>query len=116
MTHLFLSAVTMVATYQKARFMRQLRNVEATQTQFLQSILKAHEQTVLGQELGLADIRTIDQFRDRIPVQPYSYFDPYIERMAQGETNVLTAEPVIYFNTISGSTGKRKLMSFMSCR
>lgn len=94
----------------KARFVRKTRRVAQTQEQVLLSLLRAYETTELGQRLGLSQIQTVDQFRAQIPVQDYRGYQPYTERIAQGETRVLTPDPVIYLNLSSGSTGPKKLI------
>jgi hypothetical protein len=110
MTNLLLSLMALVARQAKAGFVAQTRRVEAAQTQFLRSLLRLHQDTELGKKFGLADIHTIDQFRERVPILPYSSYEPYIERTAAGEKNLLTPEPIVFFNMTSGSTGKRKLI------
>jgi len=80
------------------------------QEQFLHDLLQAYQGTVLGQEYRVGEIKTIDQFREQVPVLPYSSYEPYTERIAQGEPNILTPDPVVYLNTSSGSTGKQKLI------
>lgn len=110
MANLVLSIAGAIAEFKRADFERKVRRVEAVQTQFLRSLLRVQQQTVLGKEYGLSDLRTIDQFRERVPILPYSSYEPYIERVAQGEANILTADPVIYLNLTSGSTGKQKLI------
>ena len=110
MNNLFLSALTAIAQRSRKTFIRKTCHIEAVQAQFLRSLLHTHQNTAFGREYGLSDIHTIDQFRDRIPVQPYRAFEPYMERMAHGETNVLVPDPLIYFNISSGSTGKKKLI------
>jgi hypothetical protein len=70
--------------------------------------MRHQQSTALGQTLQLASIKTIDQFRDRIPIWPYSRYEPYMERIAAGEPNVLNPERVRYINLTSGSTGKKK--------
>ncbi|MBG1271890.1 GH3 auxin-responsive promoter family protein [Nostoc sp. WHI] len=104
------SLLTQTARYFKANFVRKTRQVSAVQEQFLRKLLLAHENTVLGREFGLKDIKTIDQFREQIPVLPYSSYEPYITRIAEGEANILTTEPVVYIVLTSGSTGKKKLV------
>ncbi len=94
----------------KAEFLHKTENAPMVQERFLRSLLKTHQTTVFGQEHALSDIKTIDQFRERLPVQPYSGFESYTERMAKGEPNVLTADPLIYFNISSGSTGQKKFI------
>lgn len=108
MPNLSLAVLTAYASYAKTNFMRKTRQLDATQEQFLLPLLRAHQQTVLGRSLGLSTIKTIDQFRRQVPVWPYSSYEPYTARVAQGEKNVLTSAPVVYMNLTSGSTGKKK--------
>lgn len=108
MPNLFLPLLTTLATLAKANFVRQTRHPLAVQEQFLRQLLQIQKYTELGRKHHLAEIKTVDQFRDRLPVWPYSDYEPYIERMAAGETGILSAEPVIYFSVTSGTTGKRK--------
>ena len=110
MTNLLHSLVTTVARRVKANFVNKTRSSNAVQQQFLHQLLLAHRDTELGRKYGLRDIKTIEQFRERVPVLPYSSYEPYIERIAQGETNILTADPVVYLTLTSGSTGKKKLI------
>ena len=110
MTSLFWLLFGTMARQAKADFVQKTRNAEAVQEQFLRSLLRAHQNTEFGRQYGLSEIKTIDQFRQRIPVQSYSHHQPYIERMANGETNILTPDRLIYFNMTSGSTGKQKLI------
>lgn len=94
----------------KNRFVQKTRRPLEVQEQFLRESLRAHQNTVLGREYGLSEIKTIDQFRDRIPVLPYASYEPYTQRIANGEQNVLTPDPVVYLNLTSGSTGNHKLI------
>ncbi len=110
MTHFSLSALTAFARYQKGRFVAQTRQVEAVQEKFLKDLLSAHRTTVLGQAYDLASIRSIEQFQARVPILPYSSYEPYTDRIAQGEQQVLTSDPVVYLTLTSGSTGKKKLI------
>lgn len=110
MTNVMLSLVAAVTEQVKADFVRKTYQATAVQAQFLRSLLKAHQNTELGRHYKLADIQTVEQFRDRIPILPYSHYEPYIDRIAQGEPNILTPDPVIYLSLTSGSTGKQKLI------
>jgi hypothetical protein len=110
MTDLVLPILGAIAHRFKTNFIHNTRYVDAVQEKFLRSLLSAHQHTAYGREYGFSDLRTVEQFRERIPVQPYSAFAPYTERMANGEPNVLVSDPLIYFNISSGSTGKKKLI------
>ena len=110
MANFLLPFVTFAAECAKANFVKKTRSSLAVQEKYLQKLLQAYRHTELGQKYGLKDIKTIDQFREQIPVLPYSGYEPYTHRIAQGEKNVLTADSVVYLNTTSGSTGKQKLI------
>jgi GH3 auxin-responsive promoter len=105
-----LTFATAYATYARQNFIRKTRQPMQTQEQFLQELLRVQQHTELGQQFGLKEIRTVDQFRERVPILPYSSYEPYTERVAQGEPNVLNADPVIYINLTSGTTGKQKMV------
>lgn len=107
---ILLSLLTAVASSVKADFVNKTRHPEAVQEQFLFSLLQAYRDTELGRKYKLGEIKTIDSFRDRIPVLPYSSYEPYTERIAKGEKNILTSDPVVYLNLTSGSTGTKKLI------
>lgn len=110
MSNLMLSLVSTVAKQIKASFVRKTQRVALTQERFLLSLLRLYQNTEFGQHHGLAEIKTVAQFRERIPVSSYSDYEPYIMRIAQGEPNILTPDPVIYLNLTSGTTGKQKLI------
>ncbi len=110
MANIALTALGLVTQQSKRNFTRKTQNIIEVQTGFLRSLIQAHQNTEFGREYGFSEIQTIEQFRQRVPIQPYSGFEPYIQRMAEGETNILTAEPLIYFNITSGSTGQKKLI------
>lgn len=110
MANLVLSLVKAYANYAKANFIRKTRQPLETQEQFLLKLLQIQQNTELGQKFGLGEIKTIDQFRERVPILPYASYEPYTERIAQGEPNVLNADPVIYINLTSGTTGKQKMV------
>ena len=108
MANLLIPLIAAYAAQAKAQFVKKTLQVEAAQEQFLQQLLQAHQATELGSQWQLKEIKTVDQFRDRIPVLPYSSYEPYTDRIAQGEPNVLTPDRVTYINLTSGSTGKKK--------
>jgi GH3 auxin-responsive promoter len=110
MASLIMSLLAGITGLSRASFIRKTRQVEATQKNFLLTLLRAHRNTALGKEYGLAEIKTVEAFRQRVPILPYSSYEPYIERIVAGEENVLTPDRVIYLNLTSGSTGKQKLI------
>lgn len=110
MSNLALSALTTRVTIAKAKFLVQTRHTNAVQEKFLLSLLQAYQGTELGKKYHFRDIKTIEQFRERVPILPYSDYEPWIERIIRGEPNILTPDPVVFLNLTSGSTGKQKLI------
>ncbi|MEA5597730.1 GH3 auxin-responsive promoter family protein [Rivularia sp. UHCC 0363] len=108
MTSLSSSLLTAYATYHKVRFARKTLQVYSVQERFLLNLLQAHKNTEMGKKLGLSTIKTIEQFREQVPILPYESYAPYVDRISKGEKNVLNPEPVIYINLTSGSTGNKK--------
>lgn len=78
------------------------------QRRVLSDLLEFNAGTEYGKQHGFARIRTLDDYRRAVPVQTYADLEPWIERAAGGEQNVLTADRPAVFFTSSGSTGAHK--------
>jgi len=76
----------------------------------LLQIVERNRDTDFGKRHSFGSIKSIADFRAGVPVRRYSDFQPDIERIARGEQNVLTAEPVEMFATTSGTIDKPKLI------
>jgi len=110
MANLLLSLIAEVALQARRDFMGKTHKTEAVQARFLQSLLQANQNTLLGEHHNFARLKTVEDFRQAVPVARYSDYESYMERAFQGEPNVLTPDPVIYFNFTSGTTGKQKMI------
>ncbi|GGN56354.1 hypothetical protein GCM10012285_50900 [Streptomyces kronopolitis] len=78
------------------------------QQRVLRDLLDFNSGTEYGKQHGFDRIRTLDDFRKAVPIQTYADLEPWIERAAGGERNVLTADRPTVFFTSSGSTGAHK--------
>ena len=83
---------------------------ERTQAAVLQNMLDANRATQFGVEHRFASIRTVEEFRERVPVQDYEKLRGYIEHQRSTGTAALTAEPPLFYAQTSGSTGKPKFI------
>lgn len=110
MTDLLISLLGVVAQRDRANFLQKTYDPARAQADFLRSLLTIQKDTVLGQYHRLSEIQTVDQFRAQVPIWPYEKYEPFITRAVAGEANVLTADPIVYFNTSSGSTGNKKMI------
>jgi hypothetical protein len=103
-----LSLLSVYASYARQRLIKKTVDAQAVQERFLLKLLNSHKNTVLGRAFNLAGMATVDAFRQQVPVQSYAFYQPYTDRIAQGESRVLNPDPVAYINLTSGSTGNKK--------
>src|SRR5205823_6743065 len=81
------------------------------QSELLARILVVQKDTQFGRDHHFADINTVADYRRNVPVAPYEYVAPYIEKVQRGDTRALLADPrVIMFALTSGTTASRKLI------
>jgi len=91
------------------KFLRETARFEAVSETMLKQILDLNGKTAYGRDHGL-DGSSARQVFETLPTTTYADYVPYVERIAAGEPNVLTAEPVISFSTTSGTTGPPKMI------
>ena len=84
------------------------KNMEASQTASLFDILADAKDTEYGLAHDFAGIKSVEEFRQKVPVKGYSDFKPYIDRMFEGEEGVLFAGRPVSFVFSSGTTGDAK--------
>jgi hypothetical protein len=82
----------------------------ATQATLLRGILTRNAQTEFGRDHGFASIKTVNDFRSRVPVRSYEKMQSWIERAATSREDILTSDRPIAFEETGGSTGGRKLI------
>lgn len=71
-------------------------------------ILRSNAGTEYGKLHNFAGIGSIEEFRKNVPVSAYEDFAPYIERVKNGEKNVLTSSEILGYSRTSGSSGVPK--------
>lgn len=92
------------------RFVRESKTPRETQESLLRDILAQSADTAFGKEHGFDEIRTVEDYRKRVPVRDYEGHRPYVDRHAAGETDVLfPGKPMMYTRT-SGTTAEPKLI------
>lgn len=79
----------------------------AIQHRVLTSLLSKAAMTEWGRKYGYDTIRSYADFRDRVPVQVYDDIKPYVERMMNGEQNLIWSSPVRWFAKSSGTTNDK---------
>jgi hypothetical protein len=89
-------------------FERALLDPEPVQRAVLARLLAESAATSYGRDHGFAGCRSYEDYAARVPAASYDDLEPYIDRIAAGEENVLVRDPVVYLATSSGTTGRKK--------
>jgi len=92
------------------RFQSLARRAGDVNRELLQRILKRQQDTDFGRRHSFSAIHDVRDFQRAVPLATYDDIRSDIERMARGEQNVLTVDPVTAFALSSGTTGTEKLI------
>ncbi len=79
----------------------------AVQREVLQELVTAAQYTEFGKKYHFSRLFSIRDFKKNVPVHEYDDIRPYINRMMEGEGNVLWNTPVYWFAKSSGTTSDR---------
>jgi len=91
------------------KFLQQTSQYQALSENTLDQILALSRKTEYGRRCGLDGSAPRKVF-ETLPTTTYENYASYIDRMAAGEKNVLSGDPIIYFSTTSGTTGPPKMI------
>ncbi len=101
---------SLVGWYLKRRlpaFEEILQNPQQVQHDQLMKLLRTAQITEFGRHYDFKSIHNAETFRERVPVTNYDDFKHYIERMMQGEQNILWPSEVRWFAKSSGTTSAK---------
>ncbi len=78
-----------------------------TQFDVFHSLIERARFTEFGLKHGFADIKSIKDFQERVPVVTYEEFFPWLERVLRGEKNITWPSEISWFSKSSGTTNAR---------
>ncbi|WNO11152.1 GH3 auxin-responsive promoter family protein [Teredinibacter sp. KSP-S5-2] len=81
-----------------------------TQLNLLKQIITENSCAQYGKDHNFSGIKTVEQYRNEVPINSYENLMPYIEAHLQGKADSLIAGSPCYYATTSGSTGKPKFI------
>jgi hypothetical protein len=84
-----------------------MQHPAAAQREVLQDLVTTAQYTQFGQQHRFDKLFSISDFKNAVPVREYPELKPWIERMMQGEENVLWPTPVTWFAKSSGTTSDK---------
>ncbi|HZC78219.1 MAG TPA: GH3 auxin-responsive promoter family protein, partial [Ktedonobacterales bacterium] len=94
------------------RFQRALRDPAPVQAAIWQRILRRNAGTDFGTIHDFANIRSLDEWRQCVPLRDYDEYESWIRQIEAGIENVLTAEPVRFLEPTGGSSGPSKKIPY----
>ena len=83
-------------------------NPVATQQKVLEDLIRQAKNTQFGQDHHFSQIKTTEDFAKHVPIRDYEELKPYVDRVVQGEENILWKGKPIYFAKTSGTTSGAK--------
>ena len=92
------------------KFNRETKNAENVNKEILLKILKRNAKSEIGIKYDFQNVKSIEDYIRQVPLSNYLDYENYIDRMANGEKNILVSEEVESFGHTSGTTGKQKLI------
>ena len=75
-----------------------------SQNRIFRSLIKSAQNTAFGKDHRFEEIKSYEDFKARVPIVNYEKIKPYIERILEGEKDVLWPESPLYFCKTSGTT------------
>ncbi len=79
-----------------------------TQQKAFEKLISSATSTVFGQDHDFISINSHEDFIKRVPIRDYEALKPYVDRVVQGEENILWKGKPIYFAKTSGTTSGSK--------
>lgn len=85
-----------------------ISNAVESQNSLLLKLLEAAKHTQFGQDHEFSKIRSHQDYIDAVPITDYENLEPYIEKIRQGEKNILWPGKPKYLAKTSGTTSGSK--------
>lgn len=79
----------------------------AAQREVLQHLVTSAQYTEFGKKYNFTNLFNLKSFKKTVPIHEYNDLKPYIERMMQGQENILWNEPINWFAKSSGTTSDK---------
>lgn len=77
------------------------------QNELFTQLLKTAKTTEFGKEFGFRNIKNVDEFKQRVPIYTYESIFPYIEKLLNGQQNILWPSEIKWFAMSSGTTNAK---------
>jgi hypothetical protein len=84
------------------------RNAAAIQNKILKKLISKAKSTAFGKDHNFDKIKSYSDFKKQVPIRDYEAIKSYVERVVDGEENILWPGKPLYFAKTSGTTSGAK--------
>ncbi|MFT3749370.1 MAG: GH3 auxin-responsive promoter family protein [Agriterribacter sp.] len=84
-----------------------IENPVASQREVLQDLVTSAQYTEFGRKYNFSSLFSTRDFKKEIPIHEYDDLKPYIQRMMDGEENILWNTPIQWYAKSSGTTSDK---------
>ena len=81
-----------------------------TQRKLLMDIIEKNKNTEYGKKIGFDKIHSLEDFQRIVPLTTYDDYADYVDRMIEGEDNLIMASKCHRYCSSSGSVGRPKIL------
>lgn len=96
------------ASYINYKESKWINNPIESQKNVFKTLINSAQNTDFGKDHNFKDIKTIEDFKNLVPVRDYEALRPYIDKMVAGHSNVLWPNKPLYLAKTSGTTSGAK--------
>ena len=101
------SAISKLARMRLWRIQNWTNHPVVAQREVLQHLVTSAQYTAFGKKYKFSRLFSVKQFKQAVPIHEYKDIQPYIERMMEGEENLLWNTPINWFAKSSGTTSAK---------
>ena len=94
----------------KRRMNKWINNPIKTQHKVFKTLIEKGKNTAFGEDHKFNSIQTYSDFKKYVPVRDYEDLKPYVDRVVDGEVNVLWPGKPLFFAKTSGTTSGAKFI------
>ena len=89
-----------------------IEDISQQQKEHLIRLLAQNQYTEYGQQYGFETIKDVETYQKQVPLTTYKDYEDYVEKIGNGELNILTLDKVMLLEPTSGSTSASKLIPY----
>jgi hypothetical protein len=101
-------AAKVFANYIHGKTQRWVNNPIQTQQRVFRGLLDKAADTEFGKDHGFKTIRSFEDFSKQVPIRDYEELKPYVNKVVEGEIDILWPGQPVYFAKTSGTTSGAK--------